>query len=154
MTTTPRIGFACKWIDRPDQTQGIKPKDEAKKYNTGTTTVRWLNNQSREIAEQKLWDLMVQNIEATQRLVERVSELPPSLRMVRLSSDILPCYTHNEYASYWLQPAVVSYCETHFARVGDIARNAGVRLSMHPGQFTVLASSNPGIVERAIEEFE
>jgi len=29
-----------------------------------------------------------------------------------------------------------------------------VRLSMHPGQFTVLASENPGIVERSIEEFE
>jgi UV DNA damage endonuclease len=30
----------------------------------------------------------------------------------------------------------------------------GVRLSFHPGQFTVLASCNPGIVERSIEEFE
>jgi UV DNA damage repair endonuclease len=27
-------------------------------------------------------------------------------------------------------------------------------LSFHPGQFTVLASENPGIVERSIEEFE
>ena len=154
MTTTPRIGFACKWIDRPDQTQGIKPKDEAKKYNTGTTTVRWLNNQSREIAEQKLWDLMVQNIESTRLLVERVSELSPNLRMVRLSSDILPCYTHNDFADYWSQSDIVSYCESHFARVGDIARDRGVRLSFHPGQFTVLASSNPGIVDRSIEEFE
>jgi hypothetical protein len=29
-----------------------------------------------------------------------------------------------------------------------------VRLSFHPGQFTVLASDNPGIVERSIAEFE
>ena len=29
-----------------------------------------------------------------------------------------------------------------------------VRLSFHPGQFTVLASDNPNIVERSIEEFE
>ena len=27
-------------------------------------------------------------------------------------------------------------------------------MSMHPGQFTVLASENPGIVDRSIEEFE
>ena len=27
---TKRIGFACKWIDRPDQVDGIKPKDDAK----------------------------------------------------------------------------------------------------------------------------
>ena len=32
-----RIGFACKWIDTPDQVNGIKPKDDAKKYNTGAT---------------------------------------------------------------------------------------------------------------------
>ena len=154
MTTTPKIGFACKWIDRPDQTEGIKPKDDAKKYNTGTTTVRWLNNQSREAAEQKLWDLMVQNIESTRLLVERVSELPESLRMVRLSSDILPCYTHADYSGFWRDPSVVSYAEQGFARVGSIAKARGVRLSFHPGQFTVLASDNPGIVDRSIEEFE
>jgi UV DNA damage repair endonuclease len=35
-----------------------------------------------------------------------------------------------------------------------MARKNNVRLSFHPGQFTVLASDNPGIVERSIEEFE
>ena len=149
-----KIGFCCKWIDTPEQCEGIKSTDDARKYNTGTTTVAWLNRQTRAVAEQKLWDLMVGNIEATRKLVERVSTLDSSLRMVRISSDILPCYTHDAFADYWRQPDVVSYAETHFARVGDIARNSGVRLSFHPGQFTVLASSNPGIVERSIEEFE
>ena len=154
MTKIPKIGFACKWIDDPSQVNGIKPKDDAKKYNTGTTTVRWLNSQSRDVAEQRLWDLMVQNIESTRLLVERVSELPESLRMVRLSSDILPCYTHDLYSGYWLDAGVVSYAATAFARIGTHARLHGVRLSFHPGQFTVLASSNPGIVDRSIEEFE
>ena len=149
-----RIGFCCKWIDRPDQTEGIKPTDDAKQYNTGTTTISWLNRQLRDVAEQKLWDLMVGNIEATRRLVERVSTLDPHLRMVRISSDILPAYTHADFATYWRKPDVISYAETHFKRVGDIARNSNVRLSMHPGQFTVLASDNPGIVERSIAEFE
>jgi len=149
-----KIGFACKWIDFPHQTDGIKADDDAKQYNTGTTTVAWLNRQSRDVAEQKLWDLMVGNIEATRKLVERVSTLDPALRMVRLSSDILPVYTHESFADYWREPSVISYAETHFKRVGDIARDSGVRLSMHPGQFTVLASDNPGIVQRSIEEFE
>ena len=34
------------------------------------------------------------------------------------------------------------------------ARALDVRLSMHPGQFTVLASDNADIVDRSIEEFE
>ena len=46
------------------------------------------------------------------------------------------------------------YCEKHFAHVGAKARELDVRLSMHPGQFTVLASDNPDIVNRSIEEFE
>ena len=154
MFTTPRIGFACKWIDRPDQVDGIKPKDDAKKYNTGTTTVAWLNRQSREVAEQKLWDLMVQNIEATRLLVERVGEQDEHLRMVRLSSDILPVYTHNNWNYFWRNTDVRTYCENHFQQVGQRARDLDVRLSMHPGQFTVLASCNPGIVEKSIEEFE
>ena len=152
--TLKRIGFACKWIDTPEQCSGIKATDDAKQYNTGSTTVSWLNRQSREVAEQKLWDLMVQNIEAVYRLVERVSKLDPCLRMVRISSDILPVYTHDAFADYWRQPAVISYAETHFKRVGDLARDRNVRLSMHPGLFTVLASDNPGIVERSIAEFE
>ena len=153
-STLPRIGFACKWIDEPRQVEGIKPKDPAKEFNTGATTVRWLNNQPRDVAEQRLWDLMAQNIESTRKLVERVGTLDPHLRMVRLSSDILPVYTHDDYRDYWRQADVIRYCEEHFARVGDVARANNVRLSFHPGQFTVLASDNPAIVDRSIEEFE
>ena len=153
-TSIPRIGFACKWIDEPRQVDGIKSKDPAREFNTGTTTVTWLNRQTREVAEQKLWDLMVQNIESTRRLVERVGTLDDNLRMVRLSSDILPCYTHSDWAYFWRQADVVRYCERHFDSVGRIAKDNNVRLSFHPGQFTVLASDNPDIVDRSIEEFE
>jgi UV DNA damage endonuclease len=149
-----RIGFACKWIDRPDQVDGIKPKDEARKYNTGATTVAWLNRQSRDVAEQKLWDLMEQNIQSIQNLVSRVGGLDENLRMVRLSSDILPVYTEPTYSYFWRRSDVRDYCERHFARVGDIARQTNTRLSFHPGQFTVLASDNDDIVRRSVEEFE
>jgi UV DNA damage repair endonuclease len=45
-------------------------------------------------------------------------------------------------------------CSRGFADIGNIARALGVRLSFHPGQFTVLASESPDIVNRSIEEFE
>jgi UV DNA damage endonuclease len=151
---TKRIGFACKWIDRPDQVDGIKPKDECKIYNTGSTTVAWLNRQTRDVAEQKLYDLMVGNINSIRRLVEKVGSLDEDLRMVRLSSDILPVYTEPTWGGYWRDPSVRAYCERAFGEVGDLARKNNVRLSFHPGQFTVLASDNPDIVARSIEEFE
>ena len=145
-----KIGFACKWIDNMSQVDGIKPTDDAKKYNTGGTTVAWLNRQSTEVAEQKLWDLMVQNIESTRLLVERVGNLHEDLRMVRLSSDILPVFTEPTWGRFWRTPAVRTYCERGFGQVGALARERNVRLSMHPGQFTVLASASEGIVERSI----
>lgn len=154
MNNHPRIGFACKWIDRPDQVDGIKPNDDCKKYNTGGTTVSWLNRQSKASAEGKLWNLMKQNIESVRLLVERVSTLDKNLRMVRLSSDILPVYTEPSWSYFWRQRDVIQYCERHFRTVGDLARAGDVRLSFHPGQFTVLASDNPDIVQRSIEEFE
>ena len=149
-----RIGFACKWIDHPHQVDGIKPKDDCKKYNTGSTTVAWLNRQTKDTAVEKLWSLMQQNIEASRLLVERVGELDENLRMVRLSSDILPVYTEPTWSWFWRTPDVRAYCEREFGRVGNLARERGVRLSFHPGQFTVLASDNPDIVNRSIEEFE
>ncbi len=149
-----KIGFACKWIDHPHQVGGIKPKDDCKQYNTGTTTISWLKRQTRDVAEQKLWDLMVQNLEATRKLVERVGQLEESLRMVRISSDLLPAYTEPSWSYFWRRPDVVEYCSRVFSSIGDLARDRSVRLSFHPGQFCVLASESDQVIERSIEDFE
>ena len=138
-----------------DQTQKKKILEEIQRpLNTRSTTVQWLNRQTRDVAEERLWDLMVHNIASYKRLIEYVGSLPPQLRMVRLGSDVLPVYTQRDWSYYWRLPDVVAYCEKEFAKVGDTARALDVRLSMHPGQFTVLASDNEEIVERSIEEFE
>lgn len=151
---TPKIGFACKWIDTIDQVDGIGPKDDAKKYSTGTTTIAWLGRQSVDVAEQKLYDLVKQNLQNTLNLVLKVSTLPVGLRMVRLSSDILPVYTHANWSYFYKRADVVKLMEYCFSKIGEVARTNGVRLSFHPGQFTVLASENPGIVNNSIDEFE
>ena len=149
-----RIGFACKYL-HPDQTQKKKLLEEIQRpLNTRSTTVAWLNRQTREVAEERLWDIMVHNIASYKRLIEYVGSLPPELRMVRLGSDVLPVYTEPTWSYYWRKPDVRDYAAREFAKVGDTARALDVRLSMHPGQFTVLASDNEEIVERSIEEFE
>lgn len=154
MNITKKIGFCCKWIDYPEQVNGIRPKDDCKKFNTGTTTVAWLNRQSKNTAEEKLLSLAKQNLESTFNLVKRVSELPEELKMVRLSSDILPVFTEPTWKYFWKSSTVSSFLETEFAKIGKFARENNVRLSMHPGQYTVLASETPEIVEKSIEEFE
>ena len=147
---TKKIGFACKFSELDAKNRVVSIPE----LNTGTTTVAWLNRQTREVAEQRLWDLMVHNIQSIHKLVERVGNLDESLRMVRLSSDILPVYTERNWSYFWRRSDVRDFCSTAFAKVGDVARSRGVRCSFHPGQFTVLASDNPTIVDRSIEEFE
>jgi len=149
-----RIGFACKYL-HPDQTQKKKVLEELQRPLTEKcTTVAWLNRQTRDVAEERLWDIMVHNAAAAKRLVEYVGSLPQELRMVRLGSNQLPCATESSWMYFWSKPDVVAYCEKHYAKVGEAARALDVRLSMHPGQFTVLASDNDEIVERSIDEFE
>ena len=149
-----RIGFACKFM-HDDQTQKKKLLEEIQRpLNTRSTTVQWLNRQTVDVAEERLWNIMVHNIASYKRLIEYVGSLPPELRMVRLGSDVLPVYTEPTWSYYWRKSDVRNYAELELAKVGETARALDVRLSMHPGQFTVLARDNPDIVERSIEEFE
>ena len=97
---------------------------------------------------------MVHNAAAAKRLVEYVGSLPRELRMVRLGSNQLPCATEPNWMYFWSKPDVIAYCEREYSKVGETARLLDVRLSMHPGQFTVLASDNEEIVKRSIDEFE
>ena len=153
MFTSPRIGFACKWIDTPEECAGRKPTSESRDLNGRSTTMRWLREHPAE-AEQRQWDIMNHNAAAALRMVERVGSLAPHLRMVRLGSEMLQGYTEPAWIDWWQQADVQSHLERIFAPIGEAARRLGVRLSFHPGQFCVLASESDDIVNRSIEEFE
>ena len=149
-----RVGFCCKYLD-PDQTQKKKVLMEIQQQRTEKcTTVAWLDRQSHDVAEQRLYDIMTHNMQSAANLVRYVGELEPGLRMVRLGSNQLPMYTQPTWRYLWQQPDIKLELERGYAKVGEIARELDVRLSFHPGQFTVLASETDDIVERSIEEFE
>ena len=148
-----RIGFACKWINDSSEIKGMKVNAADRDINGRSTTMRWLREHPAE-AEQRQWDIMNHNASAILKLVERVGSLEPHLRMVRLGSEMLQGYTHKDWQAWWQRQEIQDHCSQIFAPVGEAARRLGVRISFHPGQFCVLASENPGIVERSIEEFE
>jgi UV DNA damage repair endonuclease len=102
----------------------------------------------------KLWGILDKNTNAIRKQLDWISKLPHSQRMFRLSSDLLPAYTHDDWSWFYWQPDVVSELEARLAQIGDLARQHDIRLSFHPGQFCVLASDNPEIVENSIQEFE
>ena len=150
---TARIGFCCKWIDDPAECAGRKPTTESRELNGRSTTMRWLREHA-DLAEQRQWDIMNHNARAALNMVERVGSFPEHLRMVRLGSEMLQGYTEPNWIDWWQQDDVQRHLEQIFAPIGVRARELGVRLSFHPGQFCVLASENDGIVERSILEFE
>ena len=152
-SVTPRIGFACKWINDPSEVAGLKPSSVDRDLNGRSTTMRWLREHPAE-AEQRQWDIMNHNAAAAVKLIERVGSLEPELRMVRLGSEMLQGYTEKDWQAWWQRREIQDHLEKIFAPIGETARRLGVRLSFHPGQFCVMASDNPGIVERSIEEFE
>jgi UV DNA damage endonuclease len=149
-----RVGFCCKYL-HPDQTQPKKVLMEIQQQRTEKcTTVAWLKRQTREVAEQRLYDIMTHNMQSAANLVEYVGRLEPGLRMVRLGSNQLPMYTQPDFRYFWQQPDIKLELERGFAQVGKLARQWDVRVSFHPGQFCVLASDSEDIVNRSIEEFE
>jgi UV DNA damage repair endonuclease len=149
-----RVGFCCKYL-HPDQTLKKKVLMEIQQQRTEKcTTVAWLKRQTREVAEQRLYDIMTHNMQSAANLVEYVGRLEPGLRMVRLGSNQLPMYTQPDFRYFWQQPEIKLELERGFAQVGKLARQWDVRLSFHPGQFCVLASASEDIVNRSIEEFE
>ena len=148
--TTKRIGFACKFAE-------INKKGEiasVEGLNTGGTTMAWGKRNKRDVVEQKIIDVAKSNILATHALVKKVATLEPSLRMVRLTSDMFSFYTHEEYSEFWHSSDVQSSLERWMAPIGETARANNVRLSFHPDQFVVLASDREEVVNKSIEEFE
>ena len=151
---TKRIGFCCKWLENADAKKSKQIKEAESLLNTSGTTVAWLNRQSRDTAEARLWSTVQHNLTSVTLMLDRVANLPVERRMVRLSSDLLPMYTEPTWGYFWKQTSVIAYCEREFAKIGDFARENNIRLSFHPGQFCVIASESDDIVQRSIEEFE
>ncbi len=123
-------------------------------YSEKTTTITWLESNNKDAVEKKLWDIITHNTQAVYNLINYVGHLAPEQRMVRIGSDQLPGFTHPNLQYFWQQSDVLTFLEKKYLIAGELARQLDVRLSMHPGQFVVLASSSTDIVERSIAEFE
>lgn len=149
-----RVGFACKVMVKNQNQPAKILKELEQSYSEKTTTMKWLSAQTKVVAEKKLWDIMTHNTQSICKLIKYAGALKPEQRMVRIGSDQLPGYTHPDYRHFWQQADVINFLEQKYAQAGDLARQLDVRLSMHPGQFVVLASVTPDIVERSIAEFE
>lgn len=140
-----RVGFACKINSEPGK---ANPN-----LNTKSTTITWLQANPTK-AHKKLETLVEHNLETLYKQIEWVGRQDPAYRMFRISSDLLPAYTHQDYMPFYFSTDTVALLEREFMRCGELARKLDVRLSFHPGQFCVLASEHEHIRENSLMEFE
>src|SRR3954447_3457673 len=73
------------------------------------------------------------------------------IRFYRMATALAPYASHPELTQFRDQPRE---CAERRAPVGARARELGIRLSSHPGQYTVLNSENPETQRLAAEELE
>lgn len=152
--THPRIGFACQYRHGVRDLSLSELKSIEGPLNPRTTTLRWMDGVAPQLARDKLMEVVAHNLQAQLHLLAYVAELPPTLRMLRLSSDLLPFYSHPKVSEFYQEPEIQTWLGQGFDAIGTLARNADIRLSFHPGQFCVLGSDKPAVVENSIAEFE
>jgi len=144
----PRLGFCCKFVSANGEAEA------ARRMNTTTVTMAYLGRLDERAAYDKLASVVAHNLDAITRQIAHVAGRPVLERLHRLSSDLLPGYTHPSCQAFYRDRDLRDLIETKLAAAGELAREHGVRLSMHPGQFCVIASANPSAVANGVAEFE
>ncbi|WP_205950106.1 UV damage endonuclease UvsE [Pantoea stewartii] len=137
-----KLGFACKYLNA-DGKQFFPFR--------ATTRTRFLRLDKAQ-GSALLYEIAQTNLQNLYLTLEAIATQPDALRMMRIGSDLLPLYTVPEAKPLFARFLPELY--PLFARCGELARQHNIRLSFHPGQYSVLASDNPDVVTRALEDVE
>ena len=119
-----RLGFAVKVLGR----SGL-PSHDMRRWQSGphlSVSIRYLH-----------------------AILDYLDEI--DVRMFRMATGIAPYASHPELTSFRSQP---QECASELAELGGRAAALGIRLSTHPGQYTVLNSEDEKVQENAIAELE
>ena len=96
---------------------------------------------------ERLRELLAANLDMLEAILRW--NVAHHIRVFRVSSNTVPLASHPR-ASY---PWRVALGE-RFAELGDLMRGAGMRLSTHPGPYTVPASADEAIAAAAVRELD
>lgn len=94
---------------------------------------------------ERLHQLITNNLSALEVMINYNSR--NGIRLFRISSDIIPFGSHPANQLHWWKEY-----EEKLAGIGKKLIQAGIRVSMHPGQYTVINSPNPEVVERSVTD--
>ena len=96
-------------------------------------------------SEQRLIDTVTNNLGCLSEIL--AFNVDHNILFFRITSDLVPFASHPVCQFDWL-----TYFRDQLASIGAFVRSSDIRISMHPGQYTVLNSQDRGILARSIKE--
>lgn len=120
-----KIGYACLTV-------GV--------YNTNFKTCTL-----KTATSENLLKITKHNLETLDRILDY--NIKMGIKLFRISSDIIPFGSSPVNTLPWDE-----IFKKEFQMMAEKLRNESIRVSMHPGQYTVLNSPNEEVVKRAVED--
>lgn len=120
-----KIGYACKLVNVPDT-------------NLKSCT-------QKNVTEENSLLLIQHNLQCLNAILEY--NRANNIHMFRISSDFIPFGSSPINTVQWWD-----IFADEFAMLGEKAKRYDIRLSMHPGQYTVLNSPSADVVSRAVDD--
>ena len=90
--------------------------------------------------------LIMQNLNDLQLILEYNEQY--NIKLFRISSDLFPFASHKEYGY-----KLTKYTDK-LQSIGNYAKSKGMRLTMHPGQYTQLSSQKEDVILNSIRDLE
>ncbi|WP_026885927.1 UV DNA damage repair endonuclease UvsE [Clostridium beijerinckii] len=100
---------------------------------------------AKNLTEEKLLEIISYNLKSLKNIIDY--NIKNNIKLFRISSDLIPFGSSPlNQLSWW------DMFSQEFAEIGRKIMENDIRVSMHPGQYTVLNSPNDDVVKRAIED--
>jgi len=132
-----RLGICCQFYN----------EDLAIKFNANTATKASFLKDSSEIRT-----TATRNVDKLKWILEYLAQQPKNFRCYRMTSNMFPVYTLPEADKFYelFEALLIEKLRI----TGKVALENEIRVSMHPGQYTVLGSNNKNVVKKAIKDIE
>lgn len=133
-----RLGLCCI---------SLKLKEQG--FSFQTMTYKRFSSLPREEAVSILGDRIYNNMVATNEIIKYCAE---NNWCYRLSSDLMPLISYDKANIDLTDLPNHDDIQDVFDTIEETIKNTGVRISAHPDQFNVLATTNEKVVEKTITE--
>lgn len=100
---------------------------------------------AKNATEENLLDIILHNLNSLENMIEY--NIRNDIKLFRISSDLIPFGSSPLNKLTWWE-----IFSERFSEIGRKIKENNIRVSMHPGQYTVLNSPNSDVVKRAVED--